>query len=243
MKKITILLLIFCLLSGKLLAQIKIGIPYFFDVYKPYTPEAKAYLKVNDQVKSHTYNFYLNYKVLEHKKIAWRLGLSYKFINHVVEDKIKTYYYYAYGNGTTSQTQLIQVKETLDLKSRSNSLGMMNELSYTLKQNEKTAHEFGLINEFYFLEFFKSAYYYDNSEKEFDRIEVSIKPLTNKLRSPFLFSSTNLSVFYRIEKHQDDHTLALRLNAGTNLYSDWDQFRQYAWFGVGLEIGFGDTNK
>jgi hypothetical protein len=33
--------------------------------------------------------------------------------------------------------------------------------------------------------------------------------------------------------------LAARVSVGTNLYSEWDQFRKYVWMGVGLEMGFG----
>jgi hypothetical protein len=30
-----------------------------------------------------------------------------------------------------------------------------------------------------------------------------------------------------------------KVYVGTNLYSDWDQFKKYAWVGLGLEMGFG----
>ncbi|MGV3631958.1 MAG: hypothetical protein ACO1O6_12180 [Bacteroidota bacterium] len=234
-------LVIFIFICQRLASQVTLGGNYFLDIYKPYTKEAQDYLKINDKVKSHTWNVYLNVKVLQREKISWRSGLTYKHIWHKVDDKIKTYYYTVYGNGVTSFTHLEKVDETLDLKSRSNSYGIMNELSYIVKQNEKVAHELGMLNELYLLEFFKSAYYHDDSEKEFDRLEVTIKPITSKLRSPFLFSSTNLSVFYRIEKQlQDNRTIACKLNVGTNVYSDWDQFRKYAWIGLGVEVGFGD---
>jgi hypothetical protein len=37
----------------------------------------------------------------------------------------------------------------------------------------------------------------------------------------------------------DRFSLGSKLSFGTNLYSDWDQFRKYVWMGVGLELGFG----
>lgn len=48
------------------------------------------------------------------------------------------------------------------------------------------------------------------------------------------------SVFYRQSFHWSDYfTFSGRISVGTNVYSDWDQYKRYVWIGLGLEAGFG----
>lgn len=62
--------------------------------------------------------------------------------------------------------------------------------------------------------------------------------------SHFYLASVDLSVFYRhILQVSPKLNLAARISLGTNLYSDWDQFKKYAWLGVGLEMGFGQVKQ
>lgn len=234
-------ILLFCLsVSFYNLAQIKIGGNYNVDIYKPYTPEAQSYIKINDKVDSRTINGFINFKVLTREKMTLWVGISYKHINHEVQDKIKRYYYYSYGNGTTV---LMPVDKTLDLKSESHSFGLMNEFSYSLASKEKLSHEIGITNEIYLLEFFKSFYYYDNSDEQFNDYRVTLLPMNSKLSSPFFFSSANLAGFYRFTYHPTSLvTTSVKVSFGTNLYSNWDQFQKYAWVGLGLEIGLSENN-
>jgi hypothetical protein len=56
----------------------------------------------------------------------------------------------------------------------------------------------------------------------------------------FPLSSIDLSIFYSNRwQLKDNFSLGARVSLGTNLYSDWDQFKKYAWLGLGLELGFG----
>ena len=42
------------------------------------------------------------------------------------------------------------------------------------------------------------------------------------------------------KKKNENFDFVLRASLGTNLYSDWDQFKSYAWLGLGIELGFGN---
>jgi hypothetical protein len=220
-------------------AQISLGLNYNLDVYKPYTTETREYMKFNDKVKSNTFNITFQYNLIEKSKYSLNLGFSYKNINYVVQDKVLFYYEYAYL-GQTSPTNYVLKNNILDLKSRSHSFGTIIDFSIKLKQNDKTINEIGLLNEIYLFEYNNSAYYFSNSNESLEESSLFISPLVPKLPRNFFFSSSNLCLFYRLTYKQSEKiSMATKISLGTNLYSDWDQFKKYAWLGVGLEIGFG----
>jgi hypothetical protein len=60
----------------------------------------------------------------------------------------------------------------------------------------------------------------------------------------YLFPELNVSLDYNIMLLlKKGFSLGATVQIGTNLYSDWDQFKKYAWLGVGLELGIGRSKK
>ncbi len=226
-------------MAQQLSGQIKLGVTQNIDVYKPYTPEGAAYAQKNDNVRSSTHHLYLNY-TLKRNRFSWNTGFVYQKTSMVVEEKIKTYYTYQYSN---SAPKITEHNDPLDLKSRSLSFGVMNEFAYKISKNEQYQSRLGISSEVYLLEFFRSHYYYHPTNEMFKELSVDFKPITSELPARFFFSGANLSVFYKITAQLEAGSIAARISLGTNLYSNWDQFRKYAWIGAGLEFGFGKKDQ
>lgn len=246
--QIGLIILIF-LAMPKINAQIRVGISYNVDLYKPYTALAKEYQKENNNIHSQTANLNLSYPVLKKEKWTWETGLSYKFIRHVVDKKIEYYYdtYFKKAQNTEIETYYVLVHNPLDLISKSHSVGIVNSLNFKWKQREKHLQELGLQSEIYFFEYFKAAYYTQN-HKNYNDHKSSASPYLSPSYdiNPKLFflNCVNLSAFYRHSwVRTDKNPLAAKISLGTNLYSDWDQFKKYLWLGVGFEIGFGKRSK
>lgn len=231
--KITLLIAVFNLGYMTSYSQILVGFQYNMDVYKPYTEDTQEYMKINDKITSSTRSFYGLYG-FSHKQVIWRTGLSFKQIFHTTEDKVTSYYRNNYNTG-----QIEQIQKVLDLKSRSFSIGLKNEIGYFLTKSERMKNELGLTTELYLWEKYISRYYYDSTDEEFDDNNVTIFALSSGKSGLFL-SSFNLAAYYRFQWQPiDQFSIATRFSFGTNLYSDWDQFQKYAWVGLGLEVGFG----
>jgi hypothetical protein len=103
---------------------------------------------------------------------------------------------------------------------------------------------FGTVNEDYVkreLEWYNSKYITDRSAiKEDYGYEILEPTVYNNAEIGFFPSSLTTDIFYRyLWIVSDKFNLGTRISLGTNLYSDWDQFKKYAWLGLGLELGFG----
>ncbi len=218
-------------------SQISIGFYRNIDFYKPYTSELQDYMKLNNQVESATMNAAILFPVIKSDKIQWNTGVSLKRISFLIKDRVTSYYELEHdGSG-----QYDLVNEKLDFKSKSLSLALQNEVQFLFPTKNKFSNAIGLSNEIYFLEFFNSDFYYSGTNTLYDNNYAYISPLVSKLPSNFFFSCANLSIFQRFTfKVSDKFSLATKISLGTNLYSDWDQFKKYAWLGVGLELGFGN---
>ncbi|MFN5418550.1 MAG: hypothetical protein ACK5B9_15940 [Flavobacteriia bacterium] len=177
--------------------------------------------------------------MLEKASISWDLGLTFKNTKHIVEHKIKGYYTEnCYQQGCDYEF----ISTDLDLISKSNSLGLVNTIYHTFSSNSNFHSSIGINNEIYFYENYISTYYYSNTHDRFDGDKNSFFNSLNNNDLPrnFFFSSSNIALFYCLRYQQSDKfSLATKISLGTNLYSDWDQFKKYAWLGVGLELGFG----
>lgn len=228
------------LLSFQLQCQIRIGAIYNMDFYKPYTQETQDYLKINTQVFSNTGSTYATYNILKKEKINWSVGLVAKIIHQTTEQKIKAYYWPDFSDGSWEYR-----KEALDLRNRSVSLGVQNEISsfFTKKEVSKLFHEIGVSNEVFLFERYRSGYFYSGTKDQFSNSHVNIYPLQPGFKK-FFVSSANVGLFYRLSWQSPERVrIATKISIGTNIYSDWDQFRKYAWIGLGLEVGFGGEIK
>lgn len=182
-----------------------------FDIYKPYT----HLVPVNSSIKSRTYTCAAQY-VSYHSKVNWAIGLSYKRIYHYVDKFYKDDYTY------------------YDLKSTSNSSGLISELSRTFQVDKVKRQMLGISSEIYLAEIYRSIGINRKSGYE----DQNVNQLIGRSKGCFL-SSLNAAVFYRITIGVEEKArYSFKISLGTNVYSDWDQFSRYAWIGLGLEVGF-----
>jgi len=128
-----------------------------------------------------------------------------------------------------------------DLKSISHSVGLTPNFNYLLLSKGGYDGVIGVYTTAYLFEIFNAKYVIKSIPIGFD--VPSIDPY-NAREVLFPLSSIDLSIFY-INRWQlkDNFSLGARISLGTNLYSDWDQFKKYAWLGLGLEMGFGKVKK
>jgi hypothetical protein len=209
---------------------------YNLDVYKPYTEAAQEYLLINDQVNSNTYSTSFFYRLQLEKQMSLNFGFTYKYIKHEVKDKILYVYEYEASGGQIVDSYLVNYP--LDLRSRSHSLGILLDCDKSIGEWNKHSSVIGFGSEFYFFEDYKSRFMNRQNEEDEDLTS------SNRHSRFWGISSINLSTYYRHSfQFHENFSLAARISLGTNLYSDWDQFKKYAWFGVGLEMGFGKVKQ
>jgi hypothetical protein len=234
------LLCIFLFVVQIIFGQVYLSYTRNLDIYKPYTALTQEYMKVNDKIFSSTQSFNLRLTAKTKTKFTWDIGLSYKQINHLVEGKILGYYKH-FLSPSSGVDYYYLVNEKLDLKSNSNSLGLINQFDFVLKEKNKLTQKIGFSSELYAYERFFSIYVTESGAEANEEISnLNLYPLNGSKRS-FFMSSFNFACHYLLlYKYQSNFSLATKISLGTNLYSDWDQFKKYVWLGVGLELGFGN---
>lgn len=220
------LILIFVVFPFFGCSQINIFFDQNLDWYKPYTDEAQEYMEINSSVKSSTFKSGLDLNLYVKGKFSMVLGITYKNINHIVSDKFLNY-----------EIGGITYYAPTDMHSQSHSIGVAPNFNYLLLKKNKYSGILGTNTTIYLFEIFNANYIVKSKPDDFQ--VPSIYPYNSR---EFLFplSSIDLSIFY-INRWQlkDNFSLGARVSLGTNLYSDWDQFKKYAWLGLGLEMGFG----
>jgi hypothetical protein len=215
-------------LSGA--AQVNVLFEQNLDWYKPYTKEAQEYLILNEKVSSYTAKIQLEMPIVKRNHTEFGLGINYKRINHQVKNKIN---YFVIFDGSTKYSPV-------DVISKSHSIGLNFYEKYNLINREKYFGQIGINSTFYVFEIYNSEYKFQISDAGLNPyFEGSFHPFNNN-EILFPLSSIDLSIFY-VNRWQlkDNYSLGARISLGTNLYSDWDQFKKYAWLGLGLEMGFG----
>lgn len=222
--------------------QISINYTRNIDLYKPYTEQAKQYMEVNDKVHSSTQAANFKKVVYQNQKYSWNIGLSYKRITHIVQSKV-TGYYEHYVSPSQNLDYYIYRATDLDLVSKSNSFGIINEFDFLFLQRNRLHHKIGLSNELYLFENYTSVYQLKSGANFNDKVyDIYLNPLNAFFGNKFLLSSTNLSLYYRLGwQLKENLSLGTKISLGTNIQSDWDQFRRYAWLGFGIEVGFGKS--
>jgi len=210
--------------------QVNVLIEQNMDWYKPYTRQAQEYLILNEKVSSYTSKIQIELPIVKKNLFEFGLGLNYKRISHLVKNKIN---YFVIFDGSTKYSPV-------DVMSKSHSLGLNFYEKYNLVKKGSYLGQIGVNSTIYVLEIYKSEYRFQISDAGLNPyFEGSFRPFNP---SEFLFplSSIDLSIFYNNRwQLKDNFSLGARISLGTNLYSDWDQFKKYAWLGLGLEMGFG----
>ena len=213
---------------------INIGGNYNIDLYKPYSQQTRDSADVYGEISSFTYNTTFHLNLVENQKLKWNLGFSYKQAQQFIGPMIRGYYIPDHSTGGQEYKT-----ETLDLYKWSHSVGIYNAVGYKLKSKEKLNHEIGMSNELYLYEFFKTDFFYAGTENKFKN-KFNTGPHEDGFKG-FRFASTNVTIYYRLNWKVIEHfSLSSRISFGTNIYSYWSEFKNYAWVGVGLEIGLVD---
>ena len=136
-----------------------------------------------------------------------------------------------------------------DLDIKSHSLGFYFDYSKPLFEKSKTSGFVGSNSSVFVYENTRGRYIdKENMLQSIDQEYVQFVPSNENsflnTKKGFFISTVNVSVYYRQTfQFADNFSLAARISLGTNLYSDWDQFKKYAWLGVGLEMGFGKVKQ
>lgn len=195
------------------------------DVWKPYTKEAQEYMKSqNKTISSKSYSLFATYPIV--KKELWRLsaGLGYKWIKH------------------TAKEILIENGLNYDFVSRSDLLGVLIDFDFRLVNKKGYRGSIGTRCENYFFEKFNTVYRLSSNPVKTIDSPYNNHNFVNYENTFFNYIpfNSNLSIYY-LSSHLDIDNLSigLRISAGLNIYSNWNQFSRYAWVGLGLEFGFG----
>ena len=243
------LILLYCFVNSQIYGQNNIFKITFENNLLNYNKEL---VKLKDKyeydftIKNNSISF--SYNLLAKKKLNYYIGFSCRKTYLQVFDRIKHWNYETsyFSSGVYYYDTIYQIlKDPADLISYSYNFGINHELTFDIKNYGKFETKLGVKSEIYLFERFKSYYYTtDSNQGSTNNLsDNQTKPFTisyeNKNR--LFLSSANISLFYRMSyKIKDKFSLATKISLGTNLYSDWDQFKKYAWLGVGLELGFGN---
>jgi len=242
-----LLILSFCfvvLFINQSNCQLTFGNEFNLDIYKPYSKFAKDYIKNNKNVSSITNSakLYYSFKIKNGQSLG--IGFSYMFKNLKVENYYNGLSFIQYNN-SGNPLDTIFYYSRFDLKVNSHSLGLYFDYSKLIISNLNSQGSIGLGLSSYLYEKAKGEYIdkdnlEESIESEFYMYLPSVVGSIQNSRQSFFLSSVNFFTYYRqVFQLHENFSLAARISLGTNLYSDWDQFKKYAWLGVGLEMGFG----
>lgn len=252
-EKTTYLIIFFLLICATTYSQNAIIVDYtncFLIKNKSYQTVKEKYA-YDYEIKNYSLGVF--YTLPSEKRFTYSVGFSYRKINAKTIDRITHWNYTTsylisgiYFNDTIYQVY----KDPADLVSESKNVGITNELSFKISEMKKMKHFVGIKTEVYLYEKFNSYYHSDDfstiGNQSNDLSSDANKPYPTYYgnNTPFNFHSINVFVNYRILLNVTNYvSLAAKLSLGTNLYSDWDQFKKYAWLGVGLEMGFNFKKK
>ena len=120
-----------------------------------------------------------------------------------------------------------------DIVTQSDRLGISASFGKIVNSNDFLFGQLSLTSEIYIREYYET--YYVSFQSSVDN---------GYQKRKYLFPEVNVSLDYNIMfLLKKGFSLGATVQIGTNLYSDWDQFKKYAWLGVGLELGIGRSKK
>ena len=216
------------------------NVPYFrfgssfnLSIYAPYTSKLNN-VKSPYTIKSKTLEANIDFRILIKNKWSLYSGVTYKKINYRKIDAIASYGYSAYCGSQQTCDYFYVFDDPVDLVANSHSLGLAFEVEYELKSQERYSMSLGLKPSVYFLEWYKS-FYYTSDETPTE----ALQPLVSSLPRNLFLSSINSQLIYRVTllPKKGRTSWSGKISLGANIFSDWEQFKRYAWLGVGLEVG------
>jgi hypothetical protein len=252
MKKAFYLILV--LLPNYLFAQLTIGGDYNVGLYKPYSSVYENH-STNRHTINNIYSFsnriYYSFEIQSKHNLSLGINLLNTRIEHKNFIDSVIVYHYEYG----ANPEVVDTTKAffpISLIENSIRIGLYFDYQYVLFSRKKHIGKIGICSAI-------SIYEYANARFENELSSLNIEsnnPATWQAKysypgapyntapfsyfSHFYIASADLSFFYRqYYQVSPNFSLAARISLGTNLYSDWDQFKKYAWLGLGLEMGFG----
>lgn len=205
------------------------------DVWKPFSIPAQSLTSDRIKISSSAFLIVAQTQILQKEKWGGNVGIGYKHISYLVKDYLESFGYIHYVNGSIQIPVQHVFKDQADLSAISNSFGVNTEWYYDLLEKGRFKGVLGLSSELYVLEYYRSWY---SSTDTFESSQAQLPTPNQGPGRKWFFSSMNASVFYKIGYlFKGEYTrLSLKLSAGANLYSDWEQFKRNAWVGVGVGL-------
>ncbi len=230
----------------KLEAQVQVGFEQNIQFYLPLTETAQVYEFDKEDFKTNTFSIYSNFEHSLNKRFNFSLGLNYKQTSFKVDNIIKEIEYKEYNSSSGDLIDSGYFVSNVGYNTLSQSFGFNLHVIFNINETDQYKHQVGLTSSTYIIELFEVDFNDDilknAPQDQWYNYYTYRTPNLGMYgaRNGFYFSTVNLSKYYRFTYQiNQNFSLAARISLGTNLYSDWDQFKKYAWLGVGLEMGFG----
>lgn len=208
------------------------------DLWKPYSEEGAIYQDSTGNISSDSRSINLHTTVISKPKWNFNAGLTLKRINFKIEDRIHAWNYtrrLASLGQLYIDTNYRVFNDPADFNATSTSIGIILEGNYELFRTGMLIGSMGLDVETYLYEKYDSWYSSDDFTPS-DYPE-SIPQTGSGPRKKLFLSSVNTSIYYRTVFYPNDYyDLGLKISLGGNVLSDWNQFRQHIWVGLGLEL-------
>lgn len=220
---------------GQSIPRIVFGGEANIDVLK-YTRSSRNYMEETGNLHSATHSFNLGYNHLFRNKV-WSVGagITYRKIQLEAPD------YFQYATfASLSVGGYFEAKSNGQYQSVSESWGFYAESDRLLHKGKFFHGRIGLNSAWLIREKYQSDFSYTPL---IHNGELAPKPLNEYQLKEWFLSSTYLAAFYRFNFTSVERSypylldFSIKTSIGTNLYSDWDQFKRYVWIGVGAEIG------
>jgi hypothetical protein len=245
-----IVLGIFVLLTiQRLSAQFFFGVDRNVELYLPFTEFGKEYLETNSNVSHTEWSarlFYTPSNLTGNNRIGFGIAFNNRCL--LIEDKIKGISVVKY-NSSEEPIDTLFYQSNFDLRIRSRNVGLYFDYAYRIKEKRNYQILLGFSNGIFIYENSLGEFIDKNDLEsqigsEYINLVPSTQPSYLNSKKGFFLSSINFSTYYKhVWQLHENFSLAARVSVGTNLYSEWDQFRKYVWMGVGLEMGFGSGRR
>jgi hypothetical protein len=196
-------------------------------------------------VHSTAFDGQMNFQFLTTERSHFSAGLSYRYTELFQEDVLSYYLFSYYSNSLNSnQSYIYYFEDVANYRGVSHQFGLNLRYTRKLTWKGKSMGSVDVQADLFLAENFRQQYLSEDfkvfpSELHTqNRIEFS--NLTN-FRTQYLAgrpSAASILFNYRYPLNlHDGFSVSPKLSVGTNLFSDWEQFKNYAWLGLGLEVG------
>lgn len=236
---------IFLFISHFLFSQkqnrIQLDYLHHFSMYHQPNFGTQQFIENGGNYSSNSYEFGINMVAYHQEKFSATVGLRFGLNQLILDNYVDAYYFY-------DKTYTFENKASVDSYSLLG--GLQLGVRYQLMSKTTSLGFVGLNSTVHFYDKFRFRYLSDDFEKlrqqqsltGFNPSEYQEILRTNKYKpngNPrYQLSIINMQFYYGYNFISSTHfSVAGKVSIGTNLHSDWDQFKKYVWIGAGLEVG------